>query len=249
MEAALAMVDGATCDLDVWLTPFLEVVGRKTRRTWAPFYVRGLLGPGERKSLQPMALQLGLGGHDQLQHFIASPAWDDGPLWAVLAREADQLVGGADAVLVIDDTALPKKGTRSVGVARQYCGQMGKRANCQALVSLTLAGREVPLPVGLRLFLPEEWVKDPARCGAACVPEAEILSRSKGEIALAELDRLRAGCSADLARRTQAPPQAGSGCPHGGSGPGRTTLAAGHLAARHQGTADGTLRRRAGARW
>ena len=192
MEAALAMVDGATCDLDVWLTPFLEVVGRKTRRTWAPFYVRGLLGPGERKSLQPMALQLGLGGHDQLQHFIASPAWDDGPLWAVLAREADQLVGGADAVLVIDDTALPKKGTRSVGVARQYCGQMGKRANCQAVVSLTLAGREVPLPVGLRLFLPEEWVKDPARCGAACVPEAEILSRSKGEIALAELDRLRA---------------------------------------------------------
>jgi SRSO17 transposase len=110
----------------------------------------------------------------------------------VLAREADRMVGGADAVLVIDDTALPKKGTRSVGVARQYCGQMGKRANCQALVSLTLAGREVALPVGLRLFLPEEWVKDPARCAAAGVPEAEILSRSKGEIALAELDRLRA---------------------------------------------------------
>ncbi len=128
-----------------------------------------------------MARQLGLGGHDQLQHFIASSAWDDGPLWTVLAGEADRVVGGPEAVLVIDDTALPKKGTLSVGVARQSCGQLGKQANCQALVSLTLAGRAVPLPVGLRLFLPEEWVKDPAHCAAACVPEAEIISRSKGE--------------------------------------------------------------------
>jgi len=188
----MARLESAAHDLDVWLTPFLVVLGRKTRRIWAPFYVRGLLGPGERKSLQPMALQLGLGGHDQLQHFIASPAWDDGPLWTVLAQQADRMVGGPDAVLVIDDTALPKKGTLSVGVARQYCGQLGKQANCQALVSLTLAGQEVPLPVGLRLFLPEEWIKDAERCAAAGVPEAAIISRSKGEVALAELDRLRA---------------------------------------------------------
>src|SRR3954465_13595477 len=185
------MAAGVVRDLDEWLQPFLEVLGRKTRRTWAPLYVRGLLGPGERKSLQPMALQLGLGGHDQLQHFIASPAWDDGALWTVLAQQADRMVGGPEAVLVIDDTVLPKKGTLSVGVARQYCGQLGKRANCQALVSLTLAGQEVPLPVGLRLFLPEEWIKDPARCAAAGVPETESISRSKGAIALAELDRLR----------------------------------------------------------
>ena len=146
-------------ELDVWLTPFLAVMGRKTRRTWAPPYLRGLLGPGGRKSLQPMAARLGLSGHDQLQHFIASPAWDDAPLWRVLAEAADRLVGGPDAVLVIDDTALPKKGELSVGVARQYCGQLGKRANCQALVSLTLARGEVPLPVALRLFLPEEWTR------------------------------------------------------------------------------------------
>ena len=188
----MAMVDDAGRALDAWLTPFLEVMGRKTRRTWAPLYVRGLLGPSERKSLQPMAAQLGLDGHDQLQHFIASPAWDDGPLWTVLAQQADRLVGGPQAVLVIDDTALPKKGTLSVGVAPQYCGQLGKRANCQALVSLTLASQEVPLPVGLRLFLPDEWIKDPQRCAAAGVPQAEIISRSKGEIALAEVDRLRA---------------------------------------------------------
>jgi SRSO17 transposase len=91
---------------------------------------------------------------------------------------------------VIDDTALPKKGTLSVVVARPYCGQVGKRANCQALVSLTLAGREVPVPVGLRLFLPEEWTRDPERCAAAGVPDDELVAGSKGAIALAELDRL-----------------------------------------------------------
>jgi SRSO17 transposase len=185
-------MDGAAQDLDVWLEPFLAALGHKKRRTWAPLYLRGLLGPGERKSLQPMAACLGLSGHDQLQHFIASPAWDDAPLWRVLAEQADRLVGGPEAVLVIDDTALPKKGTLSVGVERQYCGQLGKKANCQALVSLTLADGEMPVPVGLRLFLPEKWSADPARCAAAGVPETEIVPRSKGEIALAELDRLRA---------------------------------------------------------
>ena len=179
-------------DLDAWLAPFLSAMGRKTRRHWAPLYLRGLLGPGDRKSLQPMAARLGLPGHDQLQHFIASPAWDDAPLWTELARAADRLVGGPDACLVIDDTALPKKGTRSVGVARQYCGQLGKQANCQSLVSLTLARDEVPVPVGLHLFLPEEWTSDPSRCARAGVPEAAIAPQSKGEIALAELDRLRA---------------------------------------------------------
>lgn len=179
-------------DLDSWLAPFLGVMGRKTRRGWAPLYLRGLLGPGERKSMQPMAARLGLSGHDQLQHFIASPAWGDAPLWTVLAQEADRLVGGPDACLVIDDTALPKKGELSVGVARQYCGQLGKRANCQSLVSLTLARDEVPVSVALRLFLPNTWTDKPERCARAGVPAAEVAPRSKGDIALAELDRLRA---------------------------------------------------------
>ena len=182
----------AARDLDAWLAPFLDALGRKTRRTWAPLYVRGLLGPGERKSLQPMAERLGLPGHDQLHHFVASTAWDDAPLWTVLAREADRLVGGPEAALVIDDTALPKQGTLSVGVARQYCGQLGKKANCQALVSLTLAQGEVPIPVALRLFLPQTWTDDPPRCARAGVPETAIVARAKGEIALAEIDRVLA---------------------------------------------------------
>lgn len=186
----MVSVGSGAVDLDAWLGPFLNVLGRKTRRHWAPLYLRGLLGPGERKSLQPMAVRLGLSGHDQLQHFIASTAWDDAPLWTVLAQEADRLVGGADAYLVIDDTALPKKGALSVGVARQYCGELGKRANCQALVSLTLARDEVPVPVGMRLFLPETWTDDALRRDRAGVPETVMTPMSKGEIALAELDRL-----------------------------------------------------------
>ena len=91
--------------LELWLAPFLEVMGRKTRRRWAPLYLLGLLGPDGRKSLQPLAARLGLGGHDQLQHFIASPAWDDAPLRRVLVEKAEALVGGPDAVLVVDDTA------------------------------------------------------------------------------------------------------------------------------------------------
>jgi SRSO17 transposase len=188
----MASIPGGGADLDRWLAPFLEVMGRKTRRSWAPLYLRGLLGPGERKSLQPMAARLGLGSHDQLQHFIASPAWDDAPLWSVLAQQADRLVGGPAAWLVIDDTALPKKGAMSVGVAPQYCGQLGKKANCQSLVSLTLAQGEVPVPVGLRLFLPDKWTDDPSRCAQAGVPEAAMAPRAKGEIALDGLDRLRA---------------------------------------------------------
>jgi SRSO17 transposase len=179
--------------LDAWLAPFLAVMGRVTRRRWAPLYLHGLIGPDGRRSLQPLAARLGLGGHDQLQHFLASPAWDDAPLRRVLVGEADALVGGPDAVLVVDDTALPKKGELSVGVARQYCGCLGKRAGCQVLVSLTLARGEVPLPLGLRLFLPDEWTADPARCARAGVPEEHRRALTKPDLALAEIDRVAAG--------------------------------------------------------
>jgi hypothetical protein len=86
------------------------------------------------------------------------------------------------AYLVIDDMALPKKGTLSLGVARQYCGQLGKRANCQSLVLLTLAQDEVPVPVGLRLFLPDEWAGDAARCAQAGVPAVTWLRGAKARL-------------------------------------------------------------------
>jgi SRSO17 transposase len=107
-----------------------------------------------------------------------------------LVRAADRLVGGPEAVLVVDDTALVKQGRHSVGVARQHCGQLGKKANCQALVSLTLARREVPVCVGLRLFLPRAWAEDAVRRARAGVPEA-LPGRPKWQIALDEIERIR----------------------------------------------------------
>jgi DDE superfamily endonuclease len=117
--------------------------------------VAGLIGPGDRKSVEPMAARLAPGDYDQLHHFIASGVWDEAPLEEELAIQADKLIGGASAVLVVDDTALPKKGSHSVGVAPQYASALGKTANCQTLVSLTLARDEVPVMIGLRLFLPK----------------------------------------------------------------------------------------------
>ena len=113
--------------------------------------------------------------------------------------QADRLVGGRDAVLVIDDTALPKKGTHSVGVAAQYASALGKTANCQTLVSLTLARGEVPVMLALRLFLPESWTTNRARLQRAGVPAEYCKPRTKPELALAELDRViaagvRFGC-------------------------------------------------------
>ena len=144
-------------DLEVWLKPFLAALGHKTRGRMCPSYVAGLIGPGDRKSVQPMAARDGSVSYDQLHHFVASGVWDAAPLEAALLAEADNLVGGDDAWLIVDDTALPKKKKNSVGVAPQYAGALGKNANSQTLVSLTLARREVPVIVGLRLFLPEGW--------------------------------------------------------------------------------------------
>lgn len=154
-------------ELGRWLKPFLDGLGHKARRRMCPLYVSGLIGPGDRKSVQPMAARLAPGDYDQLHHFIADGVWDAAPLEAELLVQADRLVGGNDAVLVIDDTSLPKKGDRSVGVAPQYASTLGKTANCQTLVSLTLARGEVPVMVALRLFVPESWERSGAfeACG------------------------------------------------------------------------------------
>jgi SRSO17 transposase len=137
-----------------------------------------------------MAARVAPGDAEQLHHLIGGSPWATAPLEAVLAREADRLVGGPDAALVVDDTALPKQGRHSVGVARQYCGRLGKRANCQVLVSLTLARAEVPVAVGLRLFLPDGWAADPDRCTRAGVPEERRRALAKTDLALEEIDRV-----------------------------------------------------------
>jgi len=186
-------------ELERWLEPFVEALGHRTRRRMCPAYVAGLIGPGDRKSVQPMAARDSSVSYDQLHHFIGSGVWDAAPLEAALLVEAGKLVGGDDAWLIIDDTALPKKGRHSVGVAPQYASSLGKTANCQSLVSVTLASREVPVMVGLRLFLPETWTEDPERMTRARVPKDRQTALTKPEIAIEEIDRViasgaRFGC-------------------------------------------------------
>jgi SRSO17 transposase len=98
-----------------------------------PAVCSGLIGPGDRKGIQPMAARLAPGDYDRLHHFIADGVWDAAPLERELLIQAERLVGDKDAVLVIDDTAMPKKGDRSVGVAPQYASTLGKMANCQTI--------------------------------------------------------------------------------------------------------------------
>jgi SRSO17 transposase len=112
-------------DLEAWLEPFVARLGRSARRTMCCLYMVGLIGAGERKSIAPMAERLGMTSHDALHHFVSVAAWDETALEEELARQADRLVGGADAYLIVDDTALPKKGSCSVGVAPQYASALG----------------------------------------------------------------------------------------------------------------------------
>jgi len=176
-------------ELERWIQPFVDHLDHKVQRTMAPLYLLGLLTPGRRKSIEPMAQRVAGGQWQSLHHFVNVSEWDVAALEAELARQASALVGGAGAHLIVDDTALRKKGRHSAGVARQWCGETGKLENCQVLVSLTLAKDEAPVCVGLRLFLPKEWADDQARREKCRIPEAPG-HLPKWRIALTEIDRL-----------------------------------------------------------
>jgi SRSO17 transposase len=176
-------------EFDRWLTPFLAAWRHKTRCRWAPVYLRGLLAPGERKSIEPLAARVSPRSAQQLHHFVAVSQWDVGDIEQVLFDKVDTIAGGADAHLIVDDTAFVKKGRHSVGVAHQYCGQLGKNSNCQALVTLTLARDDVPVPLVFSLYLPESWASDRARREAVGVPD-KMSFRPKWKIALEEIKRV-----------------------------------------------------------
>jgi SRSO17 transposase len=168
----------------------------------APFrsYCAGLLLPGDRKSVEPMAARVQPGrvqaAHQSLHHFVAKADWsDDTVLAAVRARVLPVIEQrGPIRTLIIDDTGLPKKGKHSVGVARQYCGQLGKQDNCQVAVSLSAANDHASLPIAYRLYLPHEWADDPDRRAQAGVPD-DVVFQTKPQIAL---DQLRAALVAGI---------------------------------------------------
>src|ERR687886_755743 len=157
-------------------------------------YTTGLLLPGERKSVEPMAARVDPArvgaAHQSLHHVVAKAAWDDAALLAAVRAYAlpAMLERGPVRAWIVDDTGLPKKGKLSVGVARQYCGQVGKRENCQVAVTLSVATEHASLPIAYRLYLPEAWADDPARRAMAGVPE-EVGFATKPAIALEQIGR------------------------------------------------------------
>src|SRR5262247_1931841 len=153
--------------------------------------------PIERKSVEPLAAVTAPGQvaakHQSLLHFIGNAAWSDA---AMLAKVGELVLpaierSGPIAAWIIDDTGFPKKGRHSVGVARQYCGQLGKQDNCQVAVTLSLANHDASLPIAYRLYLPEDWANDRVRRRKAKIPEA-IAFLTKTQIALEQIKTARA---------------------------------------------------------
>jgi len=155
-------------------------------------YCKGLLLPGERKSVEPMAARLAPSDigrmHQSLHHLVADAPWNDERMLATVHRQVLPTMQKHGAVLawIVDDTGFPKQGKHSVGVARQYCGELGKSDNCQAAVSLSVSTENSSLPIAWRLYLPEVWCQDVERCRRAGVPEG-IAFQTKPEIALEQI--------------------------------------------------------------
>jgi SRSO17 transposase len=154
---------------------------RQEQRHWAGFYLRGLLLDGERKSIAPLAERAGA-DVQSLQQFIGQSTWSDQSVQHTLNDFMQRELGAADYWLV-DETSFPKQGDHSVGVARQYCGSLGQKANCQVAVSLHARCQNSGWPMGWRLFLPESWTQDRERCRKAGVPDT-VGFKPKTDLAL-----------------------------------------------------------------
>jgi SRSO17 transposase len=163
----------------------------------APFggYVTGLLLPLERKSVEPMAARLAPGRtgavHQSLLHFVGVSPWSDEAVLEAVRNHVLPALGDVEA-WIVDDTSMPKKGRHSVGVARQYCGQLGKRDNCQVAVSLSVANERASLPIAWRLYLPKSWATNPELRRQAGVPD-DVVFQTKPAIALGQLRDAVAG--------------------------------------------------------
>jgi len=179
-----------------------SVIGHADRAAPLKGYCTGLLAAEGRRSVEPMAAVTAPAGvsaqHQKLLHFVANSTWSDS---AVLAKVQEMVVPTIERhepiqAWIIDDTSFPKQGKHSVGVHHQYCGQLGKQANCQVVVTLSIANHHASLPIAYQLYLPEEWAGDAERRRTARVPE-EIVFKTKPEIAL---EQVRAACAAGVAR-------------------------------------------------
>lgn len=178
--------------LDHRLTAFLEdllaPLGRKERRHWARLYIQGLLLDGERKSIEPLASRIPGADVQALRQFVGQSPWDVEAVQEPLARKIVDLLSEPE-VWIVDETSFPKAGEHSVGVARQYCGALGKVANCQVAVTLHWSSAEASCPLGWRLYMPQVWFEDEKRAQEVKLPK-EVVYRSPAELALELIDQM-----------------------------------------------------------
>src|SRR6202162_4931599 len=184
--------DGSESRFSAFVEGLVSVIGHADRARPLFDYCIGLIMPGERKSVEPMAAVTApdrtAAQHQSLLHFVGQSPWSDE---GVLAKVGEMVLPaierhGPIEAWIIDDTGFPKKGAHSVGVARQYCGQLGKQDNCQVAVSLSLANHHASLPVAYQLYLPQDWADDHERRRKAGVPD-EVEFKTKPQIALEQL--------------------------------------------------------------
>lgn len=164
-----------------FLDPLVWVLGRSERRVGALRYLQGLLLAGERKSIEPMAQRLGVDSQS-LQQFVADSPWDEAALWREIRRKVIPTLGGLEA-WIVDETGWLKQGKDSVGVSHQYCGAVGKQANCQVCVEIAVSDGEIAAPAAGMLYLSEKWCKDVEGLRKAGVPDS-VVFKTKPQIAL-----------------------------------------------------------------
>jgi len=186
-QVAPQIFDQVMPRLATFMVPFVDTFCRQEPAAHAQTYVRGLLSDVARKNVESIAYRF---GHDRLplQRFMGWAPWDDGPLRQALTRQVAEHLGQADGVLVCDPSAFAKSGPDSVGVARQWCGRLGKVDHCQVAVSLGDVSGEEHTLVDMRLSLPKTWTQDPARLDKAGVPKDRRGSRSRHPLALDMLE-------------------------------------------------------------
>jgi SRSO17 transposase len=181
--------------LQAYLDGLTQAAGHADRVVPIENYTKGLMLPIERKSVEPMAARLAPGNvrqmHQSLHHIVADAAWSDAAVLGQVRRKVLPALTRKHALAawIVDDTGFPKKGTHSVGVARQYCGQLGKQENCRVAVSVSLATEEASIPAAYQLYLPEAWANDKERRKQAGVPK-EISFQTKPDMALAQIRSL-----------------------------------------------------------
>jgi len=180
--------------LDRYVDAISEGLGHADRLTPFRAYFTGLLLPGERKSVEPMAARIAPTNvrrtHQSLHHFVSTSSWDDQAVLSRVGQLAIPVLQSREPIQawIVDDTGIPKKGKHSVGVAHQYCGQLGKQANCQVAVSLSIANAFASLPIAFRLYLSHEWIDD-AQKRTACGVPAETAFATKQHISLEQIRR------------------------------------------------------------